>query len=99
MTTHTITTHRSGPPDTAPAIVTTRDGAPMLVLLSLDDRERAIRDLAVAYQAAGARALAQAGAVLLAPFGGGQRGDAGPEIIGQWAAALGCEVVEMAARP
>lgn len=96
MTTHTITTHRSGPPVTAPAIVTTRDSDPMLVLLPLDDRDRAIRDLAVAYQAAGARALAHAGAVLLAPFGGSQRGG-GPDIVEQWATALGCEVVALAA--
>jgi hypothetical protein len=94
---YSILTLRSGPPTTAPAIVTS-SSAPMLVLLPIEGREAAIRDLAVAYRAAGPRALTDAGAVMLAVMGAGARGLGDDQLVERWAAALGCEVVVLAER-
>lgn len=91
---YSILTLRSGPPTTAPAIVTS-SSAPMLVLLPIEDRDAAIRDLAVAYRAAGPRALTDAGAVMLAVIGASARDFDDEKLTEQWAAALGCEVVAL----
>lgn len=90
---YTVHTTRSGPPAYAPAIVTSPLSAPMLVPLPIEDREAAIRDLAVAYRAAGAHAFKLAGAVMLSELGGG-RGNASTRLIEQWADMLGCEVID-----
>jgi len=95
---YTVRTLRSGPPAHAPVIVTSPLSAPMIVLLPIEDREVAIRDLAVAYRAAGARAFTMAGAVMLSVMGGGRGGDPAA-LIGRWAEVLGCEVIDFPKAP
>ena len=85
----------TGPPTHALVIVTSPISAPMLVLLPIEGREVAIRDLAVSYRAAGARAFTATGAVMLSVMGEGRGNDAA-KLVEQWAAALGCEVVDLA---